>query len=138
MISEFLPGNNEYVATEDIKKGDMVGYIPREMFLTFDEAKKMSTNAQYLRQRNLLDQMISTEYIPLVLYIMEERRNPNSKHKDWLGILPKDWSEQVIFYTEEELSWLKGSDFVHYIRNFRRELETDYELISRNIPDFSN
>ena len=55
MISEFLPGNNEYVATEDIKKGDMVGYIPREMFLTFDEAKKMSTNTQYLRERNLLE-----------------------------------------------------------------------------------
>ena len=82
--------------------------------------------------------MKSTEFIPLVLYIMEERRNPESKHKDWLGILPKDWSEQPIFYTEEELSWLKGSDFVHFIRNFRRELETDYELISRNIPDFSS
>ena len=106
MIHEFEPGNNEYVATDDITEGELIGYIPREMFLTFEDAKRLSTNTRILREKNLLEYITSSTYIPLVLYIMEERRNSASVWKDWLGILPKDWSEQVIFYTEEELSLL--------------------------------
>ena len=69
---------------------------------------------------------------------MEERRTSDSKWSDWLAILPKDWSDQAIFYTEEELLLLEGSQFATYIRNFRKELEADYNFISRNIPDFSS
>ena len=32
---------------------------------------------------------------------------------------------------------LKGSEFANFIRHFRRELEVDYDLISRNVPNFS-
>ena len=138
IIHEFAPGNNELVASENIKRGEIVGYIPEEMFLTSNHALSHSKNTEILRQNGQFEQLTSSEFIHLVLYLMEERRNPDSKWKDWFGILPKDWSEQTIFYTEEDLAWLKGSDFANYIRHFTQELEADYAFIARNIPDFSS
>ena len=57
IIHEFEPGNNELVASEDIKQGDVIGYIPEEMFLTFDHAKRHSTNADQLRKNGILEQI---------------------------------------------------------------------------------
>ena len=37
-VKEIGPGNNGVFATEDIKSGDLVMYIPREMIITLDEA----------------------------------------------------------------------------------------------------
>ena len=45
----------------------------------------------------------------LQLMIMEERRNPNSKLKDFIGMIPKDWTNFPLLYTEEDMKCLKGS-----------------------------
>ena len=59
-INEFAPGNNEFVATEDIAEGELIGYIPSEMFLTFEDAQRLSSNTQVLRESNLLEQITSS------------------------------------------------------------------------------
>ena len=41
-VSEFEPGNNEMIATENISQGDLIAYIPDAMIMTNSEAKSNS------------------------------------------------------------------------------------------------
>ena len=75
---------------------------------------------------------------PLAIYVMEQRRDPESPWKDYLETLPKDFTNHPIFWTEEEMSMLKGSEIVGYVKNFKKKLEADYKSISANIENFSS
>ena len=92
-MHEIEPGNNEMRASEDIKEGDLVAFIPDEMLLTVKHAKENSPMVHALQYKNLLEEMRSPgPVVPLALYFLEERRNPNSKWRDYFETLPKDWS----------------------------------------------
>ena len=52
---EIEPGNNEMRASEDIKEGDLLAFIPEEMLLTVKHARENSPNVQILREKDLLD-----------------------------------------------------------------------------------
>ena len=39
-VKEFGASNNGIVATEDMKAGDILMFIPREIIITLDEAEK--------------------------------------------------------------------------------------------------
>jgi len=43
---------------------------------------------------------------------MQERRKDNSPWDPYIDILPKNFSNFPIFFTEEEKEWLKGSPFL--------------------------
>ena len=47
-----------------------------------------------------------------------------------------DWSTQMFFYTDEENSWLKGSEIVGYVDQMKKKVDHDYALVLANIPDF--
>lgn len=51
-LREYAPGVNGMVATEDIYKGDLVAYIPREFFITHIEAEESAT-VKYLDEHNI-------------------------------------------------------------------------------------
>ena len=74
--------------------------------------------------------------VPLTLFFLEDRQNPDSKWRDYFATLPRDWSTQVIFFSEEEMQWFQGSDMVEYVEDFKRKLRHDYELVASHIPDF--
>ena len=136
---EIAPGNNEMRASEDIKEGDLLAFIPESMLLTVAHAKANSPNVQILREKDLLDKMESPgPIVPLALYFLEERRNPDSKWLHYFETLPKEWDTQMIFMNEEELSWFEGSEILNYVGQFKKRLEHDYALISENIPGFSD
>ena len=136
---EIAPGNNEMRASEDIKEGDLLAFIPETMLLTVAHAKENSPNVQILREKDLLDKMESPgPIVPLALYFLEERRNPDSKWLHYFETLPKEWDTQMIFMNEEELSWFEGSEILNYVGQFKKRLEHDYALISENIPGFSD
>ena len=77
------------------------------------------------------------EKIQISLYIMEERRNPVSTWRDYIALLPKDWSSVPLFYSEDELDWLKGSDVFQEILLDKKNLKADYSMITKNIPEFT-
>ena len=43
------------------------------------------------------------DFIQLLLFMMEERRNPSSVWKDYIAALPQDWSSFPLLYSEDEL-----------------------------------
>ena len=116
----------------------MLAFIPEDMLLTVLGAMENSPNAKILKEANLIEKLKSPAgVVPLALYVMEQRRDPESPWKDYLETLPKDWSNQLIFWTEEEMSWLKGSEIIGYVKQFKQKLEHDYALISEKIEGFS-
>ena len=98
------------IATEDIVKGEIVVFIPEEMFLT-EKSALQSQTVQYLKENNLLEKFGGkVPHMMLTLYLMEERLNPGSNIDDMIALLPKDWSQFPLMYTNEDLKWLKGSE----------------------------
>ena len=68
--------------------------------------------------------------------MMEERRKPDSHFKAFLDILPKQFSNFPIFYTREERALLEGSPFQNQISDKIKDIKTDYEMITKEVPDF--
>ena len=109
-LVEIEPGNNDFIAIEDIAKGDVIAYIPSDMLMTRNEAAANSPTFKFVEENQLHHRMGAVkELLPLMFYIMEERRNPASKWKNYLETLPKDWSNLPMFYTEEDLTWFLGT-----------------------------
>ena len=67
---------------------------------------------------------------------MEERRNPNSLWRYFINILPITFSNFPIFWSAEELEWLKGSS--NYVNALKKpyKLINDYEAIAKAVPEF--
>ena len=53
-------------------------------------------------------------------------------------MVPTDFSEYPIFYTDEDRKWLEGSPFLRRIDDYATKIEADYNLIAENIPGFSS
>ena len=56
--------------------------------------------------------------------------------KDYIALLPVDWSFFPLFYTDEDLELLKGSDLVGFTIANRKKLQQDYNLIAKALPGF--
>jgi histone-lysine N-methyltransferase SETD3 len=54
----------------------------------------------------------SPKHCLLTTYILQEKYNKNSKWKYYLDILPQDYTNFPIFYTDGELKYLEGSPFL--------------------------
>ena len=135
-----VPGendNNEMRASEAIKMDELVAFIPEEMLLSVAHARENSEMAKILIEKGISDQFQSIgPLVPLVLFFLEDRKNTESKWKDYYATLPRDWSTQLIFFTDEEMKWFEGSDMIEQVEDFKRRLEHDYTLVAENIPDF--
>jgi histone-lysine N-methyltransferase SETD3 len=79
----------------------------------------------------------SPKHCLLTSYVLQEFHNPDSKWKYYLDILPKDYSNFPIFYTEEELKLLEGSPFLNTILDKKEDIKKDYDDICMKIPEFS-
>ena len=53
-LKEYSPGNNGMIATEDIKEGDLIAYIPRELMLTDTHQGLESKTMQYIKEHFLV------------------------------------------------------------------------------------
>ena len=101
-INEIEPGNREMIATEDITTGDLIAFIPDEMLLTFLDAHSKSPTSQEFAEDGMYDKIPKKErdMMPMVLYLMEQRKKSDSIWKDYIGALPKDMSNHPIFYDD--------------------------------------
>ena len=116
-LNEFDVGNREMIASENISVGDLIAYIPEEMILNFETAHSSKAVTQ-LKEQEILEKLSNKDrdIIVMALYLMEESRNPESKLKDYLEILPTDVSNFPIFYNEELLTWFKGGEVGGYVK----------------------
>ena len=43
------------------------------------------------------------------LYLLEQTGDPNSPYRDYLGLLPKTYTEFPMNWSDDEMAWLEGS-----------------------------
>jgi len=98
-------------AARDIKKGEIILYVPKEQIITLEMAMS-SPIGKKMYEKGLRQRLISPKHSFLATFIMQEKRKPDTIWIAYIDILPKSYSNFPIFYTEEEKKWLEGSPFL--------------------------
>ena len=99
-------GNRGMFATQSINEGEVIGFIPRPMMFTYKEAtKNCAIAAKNAKVKALIDDYLHSKIPPdivmLMLFIMQEKRNPFSEWYHWTKTLPMDFSNHLINLDEK-------------------------------------
>jgi histone-lysine N-methyltransferase SETD3 len=78
----------------------------------------------------------SPKHCLLSSFLLQEIHNSNSKWKHYIDILPKDYTNFPIFFTDDELGLLTGSPFLLSVLEKREDIRKDYEHVCKRIPEF--
>eukprot|EP00924_Labyrinthula_sp_SR-Ha-C_P009023 maker-scaffold_2-snap-gene-10.0-mRNA-1 protein AED:0.00 eAED:0.00 QI:192/1/1/1/1/1/2/98/596 len=76
--------------------------------------------------------------IAVVIYILETMQDPNHFFQPYYKILPSDYSNFPIFWTDEKLCWLRGSPILKDIEERKETMKRDYLEICKIIPTFKD
>ena len=126
------------LSIDNIEKGELLAFIPRSMVMTIKEAE---SGLYWKKMKELYldmspDIKIRSDYIMLMLYIMQEKRNPFSQWYDWIPTLTTDWESQMISYSEEEFEWYMGSDLLDEVFTNIGNLQNDFQMLSAYLEGF--
>ena len=78
--------------------------------------------------------LLSPKHCFLSSYILQERKNEHSKWNFVLEILPKALDNFPIFYKEQHEKLLEGAPFLDQVKDKRRDIKKDYEMIAEVAP----
>lgn len=71
-----------------------------------------------------------------MIFMLIDMKNDSSFFKPYYDILPKKLDNMPIFWTEDELEWLKGSYLLEQIKERNDAIENDYNEICGVAPEF--
>ena len=127
------------VATIDVKEDDIVAFIPEDLLLTVKQAKDRCQNVKTLMEKGLVEKLkAGSQNVILALFVMEQRRLKEAHWTKYFKTWREDFDNHLIFWSEEDMAWLNGSEMQNFVRQSKTKLEHDYALISENIPGFSD
>ena len=78
------------------------------------------------------------KHIFLMIFILVDRKNPQSFFRPYYDILPKTLNNMPIFWNQAELKYLEGSYLLEQIKERNQAIEDDYAAICSIAPHFSN
>jgi histone-lysine N-methyltransferase SETD3 len=81
--------------------------------------------------------IIVPAHTQVIIYILEHLNDSECFFKPYFDILPSTFNSFPIFFTEEEMSWLEGSDLVRQIEDRKANIAADYNAVCRCCPDFA-
>lgn len=76
------------------------------------------------------------KHIYLMLFMLLDRKKPDSFFKPYYDILPPTLSNMPIFWTEEEMDYLKGSYVQIQVDDRKMAIDNDYRVICDISPVF--
>ena len=127
-IYEFGHDNFAMKSTQDIMKDEQITFIPLELILTHEKAQSAQI-IQAMKSSKLFSHEF-IDYYSFTLFIMEERRNPDSFWKPYIDIFPTKCSNYPQFWSQEELKWLVGTNLIPEIKKRNNNLIASYQQIS--------
>ena len=95
-------------ATVDIEAGEYILKTSLSNAIMMERIKSSDTGKMIVEKKPLESEM--EKFIYPIVYIMEERANQESRIKPYLNVLPARASSHPAFFSEEQRSWLKGSN----------------------------
>jgi len=111
--------------------------IPKSCLITVEMGQSTPIGRQILLSDLELD---APKHIYLMIYLLYDKKVNGNKsfYAPYYNILPTTLRNMPIFWTEEELSLLKGSHILNQINDRITAINEDYENILSVIPEFSN
>jgi hypothetical protein len=128
-------------AKKNIPADEQIAYIPLKLLIHEGHGQETDVGAKVWNSPN--NNVIVPAHTQVIIFMMlsgarEAARGEEctSFYAPYFRILPENFDCFPIFWTEEELSWLSGSDLVRQIRDRRRNIVADYHEVSRICPSF--
>lgn len=108
--------------------------VPRKCLITLNMGKELPIGQRVL-ECNL--DLHAPRHIYIMLYILWDRKTNGSSSffHPYYEILPKTFHNIPIFWSNEELAWLKGSFLEQEIENRIAAIEEDYNAVLDAAPD---
>ena len=132
---EDSPDNFTMRAIEDIPEGGDITLIPLAEMLTEKVTKfgQVRPIVKAYLKKNKKELNFNYDF---TFILLEERLNPDSKWKHYIDVLPIEFNNFPLFWTDEEMTWLKGSYLHALINQKRNKFREDYELLCAAVPEF--
>ena len=120
------------IAKSFIQKDEIIMTIPKECLISLETA--LNTEMGKEIGKFMHKELNSPKHCLLSAFLLENLKN--EKWKFYFDLLPNDFSNFPIFYTQKELDYLKGSPFLNQIYEKKVDMKSDYEKICYYIPSF--
>ena len=120
------------IAKNDILKNEIIMKIPKCCLITLENAFETKYGKKI--EKFMYTELNSPKHCLLSSFLLYEENNP--KYKYYFDLFPKNFSNFPVFYTKEELEYLKGSPFLNQILEKKQEMKNDYIKICEYIPNF--
>lgn len=121
-------------ANADIPPNTVCVAVPRKCLITVEMGKATSIGQAVLKANVELD---APKHIFIMLFLLIDKKDPNSFFKPYYDILPKTLRNMPIFWDEEELAELEGSYLLQQIDDRNAAIEEDYASICNISPELS-
>lgn len=122
-------------AKQDIKNGEVVLYVPLNCIITLEMAFR-SPIGKLMYEKGLRQRLISPKHSFLGTYLLQEWKKDVIPFEEYLDILPKNVSDFPIFFSDEDKKFLKGSPFLNQVNEKIEDIQTDYDLICKEVPEY--
>ena len=134
---KFITENYRYCrATKDIYEKEMLFKIPLQSLITLDTAKKSQIGIYFTDELN--KKIKSPKQSLLTAFLLNEMdKGDQSNWKFYLDFFPSNYSSFPTFYSEKELEYLKGSQFLEMVEKRKNYIKYDYDILIKEIPGFS-
>ena len=76
------------------------------------------------------------KHIFLMIYMLVDRKRPDSFFKPYYDILPSTLSNMPVFWQPDELKYLEGSYLLEQIDERNQAIQADYDAICTLVPEF--
>ena len=118
----------------EIDEDEIVIQISLKCLITVEMGKDTSIGRAILASNIDLD---APKHIFLMIFMLIDRKNPNSFFKPYYDILPPTLHNMPIFWREDELALLKGSYLLQQIEERNIAIKNDYDAICSIAPDLA-
>lgn len=101
--------------------------------ITLKLAQDCSVNQKMIRSG---EKLLSPKHTFFSVFLLQEFNDPISFWKPYLDFMPTDFTSFPIFYTNDEISFLKGSYFLESLNQKITEMLIDYNTVLEIAPEF--
>eukprot|EP01084_Bolivina_argentea_P156148 272117_1 len=122
-------------ATHDVPAGEVIMSIPLKCLITVEMGQATAVG-QAVRATGLI--LDAPKHVYLMLFLLVDRARGNSFFQPYYDILSPKLSNMPIFWSDEELEWLRGSHVLEQVEDRRDGIEQDYNAVCEVYPEFAN
>jgi len=119
---------------KEVDNDETIVSIPLKCLITVEMGKDTSIGRAIINANIELD---APKHIFIMVFMLMDRKNPESFFKPYYDILPPTLRNMPVFWNEQEIAYLDGSFLQTQIAERNLAMENDYDSICSVVPEFA-